>query len=345
MRTTLLLLLALVVALPATAQQTSTLYEIAYKGTAVTVDADLKDWSDAQWIFLSQDKVNFRNEAGGVIQGVPESPADFSGYFAMKMDDTNIYYAAIVRDEGLPMIDTPADSNVAFNYDHLSVYMGLYDIGDRAGSPHVEGSPGEEGFSFIHPTIADSTIAAGRGYRIGPGTDDSGTTLGSDFQVLFRAIDYGTPNGIVSGDAAKRFHFSGGIMNNTFEGATGATALFADEKGYFLEWSIPLASFAGQISDPARNLADFTWPGFTPEDGKTIVFDADITDLDEGDAPGANRYLRIGDKGALFRDAKSFSMRGKIVDMTKAGNFAPAEPLLHRLQADAERHHRRSRHG
>ncbi len=64
MRTTLLLLLALVVALPAQAQQTSTLYEIAYKGTPVTVDANLADWNDAQWIFLSQDKVNFRNASG-----------------------------------------------------------------------------------------------------------------------------------------------------------------------------------------------------------------------------------------------------------------------------------------
>jgi hypothetical protein len=25
-----------------------------------------------------------------------------------------------------------------FDYDHLSVYLGLYDIGNQAGSPHVE---------------------------------------------------------------------------------------------------------------------------------------------------------------------------------------------------------------
>ncbi len=326
MRTTLLLLLTLVVTLPATAQETSTLYEIAYKGTPVTIDGDLSsDWGDAQFIFLSQDKVNFRNTAGGVIQGVPTSPADFSGYFAMKMDDEAIYYAAIVRDEGTPMIDTPSTPNLAFNFDHVSLYLGLYDIGTRAGSPHEEGN-----IEIYGPPTnsADTTrtLQANRTYRVKPGTDNTTTTLGADYQLLFRAVEYTANGAAVTGDAARAFTYNGGLVDTTIANLTGASRLFDDEKGYFLEWKVPFSSLAGQISrrnGGAYALANLEWPTFVPADGKTIVFDADITDKDEGDQ-GLNRYLRIGDKGALFRDSKSFSMRGKIVDVSKEGNFAPS---------------------
>lgn len=320
MRPTLLLLLALVAALPAQAQQTSTLYEIAYKGTPVTVDAQLTDWNDAQWIFLSQDKVNFRNAAGNVIQGVPESPADFSGYFAMKMDDEAIYYAAIVRDEGTPMIDTPSTPNLAFNFDHVSLYLGLYDIGDRAGSPHEEAN-----IEIYAPNNAD-TLQAERTYRVKPGSDNTTTTLGPDYQLLFRAVEYTADGSAVTGEAARAFTYNGALVDTTVAGLTGASRLFDNEKGYYLEWKVPFASLAGTISKKvggAYALANLEWPTFEPADGKIIVFDADITDKDEGDQ-GLNRYLRIGDKPALFRDSKSFSMRGKIVDVSKEGNFAPS---------------------
>jgi len=282
----------------------ATLYDIAYNGIPVTVDGNLDDWTDAQWIFLSQDKINFLQENGQPIQGVPESPADFSGYIAMKMDDDNVYFAAKVRDEGTPMIGTPDTPNLAFNYDHLTMYLGLYDIGDRAGSPHVEG-PGE--FSFIDP-VTNEEITAGRTYRIAPGYDNTTTTLGPDYQLLFRAVDYG---GVVTGEDARAYNYSGALVDTTMGGLTGASALFEDETGYVLEWQVPFASLAGKIAKPSREYANFEWPLFEPADGKVIVFDADLTDADEGD-PGLNRFLRVGNKPSLWRDSKSFGMRGMI---------------------------------
>ena len=49
------------------------------------------------------------------------------------------YMLPRVRDEGTPMIQTLDTPNLAFNYDHVSVYLGLYDISDIPSNPHVEG--------------------------------------------------------------------------------------------------------------------------------------------------------------------------------------------------------------
>ena len=331
----MLLMLTMLFGIAATVQaqdvppaRAATLYDIAYNGLPVTIDADLSDWADAQWIFLSQDKVNFLQDNGMPIQGVPESPADFSGYIAMKMDDENVYFAAKVRDEGTPMIGTPDTPNLAFNYDHLTMYLGLYDIGDQAGSPHQEG-PGE--FEFYDP-VTEDTIQAGRTYRIAPGVDNTTTTLGADYQLLFRAVDYG---GVVEGDAARQFNYSGALVDTTIGGTMGATALFDDETGYVMEWKVPFASLAGQIAKPTREYANFVWPEFEPADGKVIVFDADLTDDDEGDE-GLNHFLRVGNQPSLWRDSKSFSMRGRIIDLDLHPYAVPATKYYIDYEADQQ---------
>jgi hypothetical protein len=113
------------------------LYDIAYKGTPVVIDGNLDDWDDAHWIYLSQDRPDFV-----VIQGTPASPDDFSGYFAMKMDEEALYFAVIVRDEGTPMIETPAGPNLSFNYDHLSVYLGTVRYRTQCNGKPPRGRPG-----------------------------------------------------------------------------------------------------------------------------------------------------------------------------------------------------------
>ena len=289
------------------------LYDIAYKGTPVVIDGNLDDWDDAHWIYLSQDRPDFI-----VIQGTPASPDDFSGFFAMKMDDEAIYFAIVVRDEGTPMIETPAVPNLSFNYDHLSVYLGLYDIGpDAAGSPHIEG-PGE--FNHLHPAFADSSFEANRTYRIGPGLDDTETTLGPDFQLLIRAVEHDPAT--FDGNL---YTYNGAYVDTTIQGTVAAAVLNDEENGYVLEWRVPFTSLAGQISKRTGSpFSDFEWPLFEPAHDKIIVFDADITDLDEGDR-GVNRFLRIGQKPALWRDSKSFGMRGRIVDLSEHPYDRPSE--------------------
>ncbi|MGB3544012.1 hypothetical protein, partial [Rubrivirga sp.] len=186
MRLASLLVLASLVSAPAFAQVEATaanMYDIALNGQPVTVDGNLDDWDDAQFLFFSQDEPNFLQPDGNPVFGVPTSPADFSGHFAMKADDDNMYFAVRVRDEGAPMIDTPDTPNRAFFYDHLSVYLGLFDVGVDGTSPHVEAT-GEESdnadnFQFINPVSGETFVGDGaRTYRISPESDNSGTTLG-----------------------------------------------------------------------------------------------------------------------------------------------------------------------
>lgn len=274
----------------------------------ITIDADLSDWSDAMFYGNSQDHPHFLQITNGLpVQGIPENPADFSYYFSMKMDDNNIYVAAIVRDEGTPMIETPATPNLAFNYDHLTLYLGLYDIGDRPGSPHVEGSsPGSTSFNFINP-ITEESFEGNRHYRIAPGYDETETTLGPDYQLLLRAIDF-----TVEPFDSEQFTYSGAYVDTTMRTTVAATKLFDDETGYFIEWKIPLTELAGQISKRQSPFADFEWPLFAPSAGQIITFDADVTDLDDGDR-GNNRFMRLGRYPALWRDAHNFGMRGHII--------------------------------
>lgn len=287
-------------------------YYVDYKPTqSVTIDADLSDWEDTPFWGVSQDEPNFVE-----IQGIPLSPNDFSGYFAMKMDDENAYFAVRVRDGETPLIPTLDTPNLAFNYDHLSVYLGLYDISDIAFNPHIEG-PGEfemyrERFAGTDTARID-TIEANRTYRIKTEVDNTESTRGSDFQLLLRAIPYGNAPFDVS-----EFSYSGAYVDTTiFKGTTAAAQLTPDETGYVMEWKLPFESLAGEISKGSTplpgNFRGIEWPLFAPTNGTTISFDADITDRDERDGTrGANRFFRLGDQPALWRDSKSFQMRGII---------------------------------
>ena len=311
--------------------QASQMYDIAFNGTPVTIDGDLSDWSDAQFLFLSQDKINFLDPTGKPIQGTPLSPADFSGFFGMKMDADNIYFAIKVRDEETPMIEVPATPNLAFVYDHLSVYLGLYDIGDLPGSPHLEGPLG-----IIRPTSGD-TVTSIRTYRIAPGTDVSSSTLGPDYQLMIRAIPYGDgAGGSATGDDVQTY--SGALVDTTIQDTEAASVLTEDETGYTLEWRIPFASLAGNIAKPSREYAEMTWPLFEPTHDAVIVFDADLTDLDDGESTGggATRFLRLGNKPALWRDSKSFGMRGRIVDLSLHPNDAPSSNYYLSYESEQE---------
>jgi hypothetical protein len=100
-----------------------------------------------------------------------------------------------------------------------------------------------------------------------------------------------------------------------FKGNTAAAVRTPDETGYIVEWKLPLKSIAGNIPNKRSRSQFFglEWPLFVPADGKVISFDADITDRDDSDGPrDANRFLRLGDQPALWRDSKSWSMRGAI---------------------------------
>jgi hypothetical protein len=273
----------------------------------ITIDGNLSDWSDAMFYGNSQDHPHFLQITNnGPVQGRPTSPDDFSYFFSMKMDDDNVYIGLIVRDEGTPMIETPAPPNLSFNHDHLSVYLGLFDIGDRPGSPHLEG-PTAENFNFLVPGHADSTFAANRHYRIRPGTDDTESTLGPDFQLLLRAVEY-----TAESFDSEMFTYSGAYVDTTMRTTVAASALWDDENGYFLEWKIPFTELAGKISKRQSPFRDFEWPLFQPSAGQIIVFDADVTDSDQGDR-GLNRFMRLGRYPALWRDSHNFGMRGQII--------------------------------
>lgn len=297
------------------AQSAHNLVDIAYKGIPVVVDGNLSDWNDAHFYFMSQDSPFFLDVNGNLIQGLPASPSDFSGYFALKMTDEAIYIALKVRDEGTPMIETPDAPNLSFNYDHVSLYLGLYDIGNRPKSPHVEG-PGE--FYHIANNERKDSVLANRTYRIGPGQDNTTTTLGPDYQLLLRNLqhDPATFN-------SRAHTYSGAYMDTTIGGTLAAGAYFPDETGYTIEWRIPFASLAGNVAKGSGPYANkFIWPLYQPAHGHIIPFDVDITDLDEGNR-GLNRYLRAGQYPSLWRDSKNFGMRGRVVDLSQHAYDTP----------------------
>ncbi|NCV27965.1 MAG: T9SS C-terminal target domain-containing protein, partial [Nitrosomonadales bacterium] len=282
-------------------------YPIDYKSEQnVELDADLSDWNDAYFWGMNQDHPLFTE-----IQGIPQSPEDFSGYFAMKMDDQNLYVAVRVRDEGTPMIQTLDTPNLAFNYDHVSVYLGLYDISDIASNPHVEG-PGEF-YMFRERFAGTDTIISNRTYRIRPEIDNTSSTRGADYQMLLRALPYGP-------EPVEPEEYNGAYVDTMiYKGTEAAADYTLDEQGYIMEWKVPFESLAGEISKGQKplpgNYRGIEWPLFSPENGVTISFDADLTDRDERDgARGMNRFLRMGDLPALWRDSKSFKMRGHIVE-------------------------------
>ena len=322
MRLASLLVLASLIAAPSRAQVEPTaanMYDIALNGQAVTIDGNLDDWDDAQFLFFSQDEPNFLTAGGGPIQGVPDSPADFSGFFGMKADNENLYFALRVRDEGAPLYDAPATPNLAFDFDHLSVYLGLFDVGASGVSPHVE-AVGEEAddagnFQFLDADGNPFVATAGRTYRISPETDNSGTTLGPDYQFYVRALDYGGDGNVVTGGDVQTY--IGGISDTTLANTTAATSFLVEdgiEVGYVLEWQVPLASLAGDIISRPE-FGDLEYPLYTPQDGDVIPFDYDVTDRDVPE--GLNVFMRGSNNGALFRDSFNFGLRGRMVDLSQ----------------------------
>ena len=273
----------------------------------VQIDGDLSDWLDAPFMGLSHDIPNWV-----LIQGTPESPADFSGYLAVKVDTANIYFATRIRDEGTAMIETLDEARLAFNYDHLSAYLGLYDISDIPSNPHVEGAGEFEMYNPRHvgtDSARVDTIEATRTYRIRNDIDNTSSTRGADYQITLRSLPYGD-------EPVDPEDYNGAYVDTTiYKGNWAAGDRTFDETGYIMEWKIPFSSLAGEITSRISRF-QFTgidWPKFIPEDGVTFSFDADITDRDETDgARTANRFLRLGDQPALWRDSKSFSMRGEV---------------------------------
>lgn len=283
-------------------------YSVDFKlAQDVQIDGDLSDWLDAPFMGLSHDIPNWV-----LIQSTPESPADFSGYLAVKVDTANIYFAARIRDEGTPMIETLDEARLAFNYDHLSAYLGLYDISDLPSNPHVEGAGEFEMYNPRHvgtDSARVDTIEATRTYRIRNDIDNTTSTRGADYQITLRSLPYGD-------EPVDPEDYNGAYVDTTiYKGNWAAGDRTFDETGYILEWKIPFSSLAGEITSRISRF-QFTgidWPKFIPEDGVVFSFDADITDRDETDgARTANRFLRLGDQPALWRDSKSYSMRGEV---------------------------------
>ncbi len=288
-------------------------YSVDFKiNQDVEIDADLSDWLDAPFMGLSQDIPNWV-----LIQGTPESPDDFSGYLAIKMDTANVYFAVRVRDEGTPMIETRDTPNLAFNYDHLSAYLGLYDIADIPSNPHVEGAGQFEMYNFRNvgtDSAFTDTIEATRTYRIKNDIDNTTSTRGPDYQLTVRSLPYGD-------EPVDPEDYNGAYVDTViFKGNTAAAVRTPDETGYIMEWKLPLSSLAGEINNRSTRFQYFgiPWPKFMPDDGKVFSFDADLTDRDETDgARTANRFLRLGDQPSLWRDSKSFAMRGEITLTTE----------------------------
>ncbi len=76
----------------------------------------------------------------------------------------------IVRDEGTPMVETPSANLLAFNFDHLSLYLGLFDIGERAGSHISRRNPGSyqtSSFIIIPTQIQHLRYYKGVSYQAG----------------------------------------------------------------------------------------------------------------------------------------------------------------------------------
>lgn len=302
-------------------------YSIDYKEDQdVEIDADLSDWLDAPFMGFSQDIPGWE-----VVQGTPDSPSDFSGYLAIKMDTANAYFAVRVRDEGTPMIETLDTPNLAFNYDHLSIYLGAYDIADVPSNPHVEGPGQFEMYNFKNAgtdSAFTDTIESTRTYRIADEFDNISSTRGADYQLTVRALPYGT-------EPVDPEDYNGAYIDTViWKGNTAAAVRTPDETGYIMEWKLPLKSLAGNIPNRRTRSQFFglEWPLFVPEDGKVISFDADITDKDEGEGPRtANRFLRLGDQPALWRDSKSWAMRGEITLTSEKVLVSNEEPIVSEL--------------
>ena len=306
-----------VVAQSSFAQSTENMYVITLNGDPVTVDGDVSDWSDAQFIYMSQDNpMGIYIDQGDDAEFI-SGPDDFSGYVGIKMDNDNIYFGGIIRDE-LPLIYERPDSLylTLFNTEHLGVYIGLYDIEDRPGSPHTESLPA------IDPATGD-TLQGGSTYRINPDYYPEGMALGSDYQMGVSLQPYGTTleNGAFYASGADAITSTFQFIGQPIADTEIAILLAEDGVTYTYEWKVPFASLSGQlITDEENVLSAATWPLYTPADGDVIPFDLDLTDDDRIGkelTSGDNDFLRYGSEGALWRDSFGMQGRGVVRDAAK----------------------------
>lgn len=324
---TLLWMAAFLFCVPAWPQDlppaTANLYVIALNGQAVTIDGVLQDWRDAEFVYLSQD-----GPTHGLFTGAKPttSPADFSGHVAIKMDNDNIYFAAHVRDEGGILIHPPRtrqNANLTFAFDHLAVYLGLYDIGTQPGSPH------RNTVDLIDPA-SGQIVQGGRTYRIKPGTDNDpdNATLGPDYQfgVNFQTYDKTLANGAYSASGDEVINFNWGYVDTLIANTELAIKPWSNERGFTLEWRVPFASLAGKIARASKPQAALEWPLYRPQAGDVIPFDIDLTDDDRLAAPEDfnNNFLGLGRGSNLWRDSFAWEGRGVVVDVSggkNAGNY------------------------
>ena len=295
------------------AVKTAHLYVIGLNGSPVTVDGELGDWKDAQFIYLSQDGPNHQFYPGEIPTA---SPADLSEHVAIKMDNANIYFAANVRDEGGVLIHNRrivSNANAMWMDDHFAVYLGLYNIGNLPGSPH------KNTVDIIDPATG-TILQSGRTYRVKPGTDNDpdGATLGPDYQIGVHIQDYDNTltNGAYYASGSQVLNYNWGYVDTLIANTELAIRVWEDEKGYTLEWKIPFASLAGKITKKAAPQSVLEWPLYMPKDGDVIPFDFDLTDEDRPNQAGSN-FLRYGPNGNLWRESFGFGGRALIKDMTK----------------------------
>ncbi len=309
--TVLFVLLTLLTAFAQSPQPTQHLYVITLNGTPVNIDGDLKDWQDADFVYVSQDGPNHQWYEGAKPTA---SPADFSYHAALKMDDENLYFAVHVRDEGGVLIHSrrtdPKTYNTIWADDHFAVYLGLYDIGSRLGSPHTNT------VDIIDPTTG-ATVGGGRTYRVRPGADNDplNATLGADYQIGVHIQDYDTTlsNGAYVAKGKTVVNYNWGYVDTTVQNTELAIKVWPNDKGYTLEWKVPFASLAGKIARKSTSYSVLEWPFYRPKDGDVIPFDFDVTDEDRPNQMGSN-FLRFGPNGSLWRDSYAFGGRGIVRD-------------------------------
>ena len=113
-----------------------------------------EDWSDAKWVYLSVDHpLQAYLDATDAEGKMPTSPSDGSAWFAMKMDDEHVYFGLRVRDD-VPILAGEAAGAALYAYDHLSVFLGLCDLGlDAYSSPHLDLLNMTTGAHLIHPVL------------------------------------------------------------------------------------------------------------------------------------------------------------------------------------------------
>ncbi len=316
---------------------TDHVYVISLNGRPVTIDGELGDWADAEFIYISKDMTPLYNsllEFGADYGDLVESPDDFSAHVAIKMDNENIYFAVHAHDQGGILnhgMLTRDKANLLGSFDAFTPYLGLYDIGVLPHSPH------EDLVDIVMPEFPDSVLQSGRTYRIRPGydrlmEDTTGSetgTLGPDFQFGVHAQEYSNmlPNGAYYASGDDVINYNWGYVDTLIANTEVAILVWPEEDGYTLEWKVPFASMAGNIAKASKPQASIEWPLYTPKDGDVLPFDFDMLDNDRNTdiADWGNNFLRYssgqdypGSRGwrACWRDSYRWGGRAVVKELT-----------------------------